>query len=36
MKTYNLIDLGRVVKVTATSFIGNRPEVANPNLRYAA
>lgn len=36
MKTFKLIDLGRAVKVTASTFVGKRPEVINPSLYYAA
>lgn len=35
MQTFKLVNLGRAVKVTAASFIGTRPEVANPNLAYS-
>lgn len=34
MKTFKLVDLGRAVKVTASSFIGNKVELVNPNLAY--
>jgi hypothetical protein len=36
MKKVQIVDLGRAVKVTRSSFIGNTPEVANPALRYGA
>lgn len=34
MKTFKLIDLGRATKVTASSFIGVKAELVNPNLSY--
>ncbi len=36
MTTFKILDMGRASAVTASTFVGIRPEMVNPALYYGA